>query len=294
VVNNDDGTRWRGYTLATWRTLRDRAGLLTQVALAALQGHEMALGRPWLEEAPGWRAGELLRAERGCSDGATGSAWKRQRQVEVMSPLTANMLATQEAMPLAEMEGQWQAQPPRTDQTIAWGRGVAHRWTECAVPLHAWVMRFGQTQKKRTDHIVLVTTDRARSAPWSGRHYEERPELAQDYEQLQSGGWQLQQLSSTRYSAIGFDGLTVVLSYRLYHLFANTPPGARFADKTRQAIPFAPLRTQRPHIIVYAGGSCEIFATLHFVQRVWPWSPPVQEHLRTWLAEHLNQIQKRE
>jgi hypothetical protein len=23
-------------------------------------------------------------------------------------------------------------------------------------------------------------------------------------------------------------------------------------------------------------------------------SPPVQEHLRAWLAEHLNQIQKRE
>jgi hypothetical protein len=88
--------------------------------------------------------------------------------------------------------------------------------------------------------------------------------------------------------------LTVVLSYSLYHLFANTQAGARFADKTRQALAFEQRRTQRTHIIVYAGGSFEIFETLRFVQMVLQWSPPVQEHLRTWLAEHLNQIQKRE
>jgi hypothetical protein len=88
--------------------------------------------------------------------------------------------------------------------------------------------------------------------------------------------------------------LTVVLSDSLSHLFANTPRGARFADKTRQALAFEQLRTQRTHIIVYAGGSFEIFETLHFVQRVLQLSPPVQAHLRTWLAEHLNQMQKRE
>src|SRR5947199_5914254 len=47
-------------------------------------------------------------------------------------------------------------------------------------------------------------------------------------------------------------------------------------------------------IIVYAGGYFEIFETLRFVQMVLQLSPPVQEHLRAWLAEHLNQIQKRE
>jgi hypothetical protein len=85
---------------------------------------------------------------------------------------------------------------------------------------------------------------------------------------------------------------TVVLSYSLYHLFANTQAGARFADKTRQAIAFEQLRTQRTPIIVYAGGYCEIFETLRFVQMVLPLPPPVQERLRTWRVEHLNQIQK--
>ena len=86
----------------------------------------------------------------------------------------------------------------------------------------------------------------------------------------------------------------MVLSYSLYHLFANTQAGTRFADKTRQAIAFEQRRTQRTHIIVYAGGYFEIFETLRFVQMVLQLSPPVQDRLQTWLTEHLNQIQKRE
>ena len=71
--------------------------------------------------------------------------------------------------------------------------------------------------------------------------------------------------------------MTVVLSYRLSHLCANTQRGARCADKTRQALAFEQLRPPRTPIIVYAGGHFEIFETLHFVQMVWPLSPPVQE-----------------
>ena len=75
---------------------------------------------------------------------------------------------------------------------------------------------------------------------------------------MKSRGWRLKKLSSTRYSEIVFYVLTVVLSYSLYHLFTNTQAGARFADKTRQATAFDQLRTQRTHIIVYAGGYFEI------------------------------------
>jgi DDE family transposase len=294
VVKNDDGTLTRGYKLATLRTLLDSAGLLTQVALSAIQVHDMALCRPLLAEAPVLRAGDLLLEERGFLDGATLSYLKRQRQVDVILPLKATMLATQEAMQLATMADKWQAHPTRADQTIALVRRVEHMWTECAVPLNACVIRFWNKKKKCTDHIVLVTTDLKLNAPWIVRHYEERPEIEQDYEQMKSGGWQLKKLSSTRYSEIVFYVLTVVLSYSLYHLFANTRAGARFADKTRQALAFEQLRTQRTHIIVYAGDYFEIFETLSFVQMVLQLSPPVQEHLRTWLAEHLNQIQKRE
>jgi hypothetical protein len=294
VVKNEDGTLSRGYKLATLRTLMDSAGLLTQVAMSAIQVHDMALCRPLLEEAPVLRAGDLLLEDRGFIDGATLSHLKRQRQVDVIIPLKANMLATQEAMHLAAMADTWQAHPSRSDQTIALVRGIEHMWTECTVPLNACVIRFWHKKKKRTDYIVLVTTDLELNAPWIVRHYEERPEIEQDYEQMKSGGWQLQKLSSTRYSEIVFYVLTVVLSYSLYHLFANTQAGTRFADKTRQAVAFEQLRTQRTHIIVYAGGFFEIFETLRFVQMVLQLSPPVQEHLRTWLAEHLNQIQKRE
>src|SRR5262249_19615467 len=43
VVKNDDGTRARGYKLATLRTLLDSAGLLTQVALSAIEVHDLAV-----------------------------------------------------------------------------------------------------------------------------------------------------------------------------------------------------------------------------------------------------------
>jgi hypothetical protein len=88
--------------------------------------------------------------------------------------------------------------------------------------------------------------------------------------------------------------LTVVLSYSLYHLFANTQAGARFADKTRQALAFEQLRTQRTHIIVYAGGYFDIFETLRFVQMVLQLPLTVQAQLYTWLSEHLDPMQKRE
>lgn len=209
-------------------------------------------------------------------------------------PLKAHMFATQEAIQLAEMADTWAAHPSRANQRMALGCGVEHRWSACAVPLNACVIQVWHKKKKRTAHIVLVTTDRKLNASWIVRHYEERPEIAQDYAQMKSGGWQLQKLSSTRSSEVVFYVLTVVLSSSLYHLCANTPPGTRFADKTRQALAFEQLRTQRTHIIVYAGGSFEIFETLSFVQMVLQLSPPVQERLRTWLAEHLSQIQKRE
>jgi hypothetical protein len=180
------------------RTLLDNAGLLPQGTRSAIQGHDLALGRPWLEEAPVVRAGDLLFEERGVLDGATLSALKRTRQGDVIIPLKANRLATQEAMQLATMADKWPPHPARAAQTLALVRGVEPRWTECEVPLNAWVMRFGNKQKKCTDDIVLVTTDRKLNAPWSVRHYEERPEIEQDYAQRKSGGWQLQKLSSTR------------------------------------------------------------------------------------------------
>ena len=73
------------------RTLLDRAGLLSQVALSPIQGHDVALWRPLLEQAPVLRAGDLRREDRGCLDGATLSHRKRQRQVEVITPLKATM-----------------------------------------------------------------------------------------------------------------------------------------------------------------------------------------------------------
>src|SRR6266481_5959867 len=294
VVKNDDGTRSRGDKLATLRTLLDHAGLITQLGLCPMQVHDLPSCRLLFETAPVLRKGDLLLEDRGFLDGATITLLKQQRHVDVIVPLKATMLSYKEAVQLAVLQDAWHPHPSRAHQHIAFVKGVAHVWDACHVPLNACVIRYWNRKKNVLDYMVLVTTDQRLTGPWIVRHYEERPEIEQDYEQMKSGGWQLKKLSSTRYSEIVFYVLTVVVSYSLYHLFANTQAGARCADKTRQALAFEQLRTQRTHIIVYAGGYFEIFETLRFVEMVLQLSSPVQERLRTWLSEHLNQIQKRE
>lgn len=113
-------------------------------------------------------------------------------------PCTANMLATQAASQRAEMADKWAGHPARAEPRMAWGRGVEHMGPAGHVPLNAWGMRCWNQQKKRTDHLVLVTTAQELRASWMVRPYEERPEIAPDDEQRKSGGWQLQKRSTTR------------------------------------------------------------------------------------------------
>src|SRR5882672_3865540 len=294
VVKNDDSTRSRGYKLATLRTLLDHAGLITQVGLCPIQVHDLPLCRLFFETAPVLRAGDLVLEDRGFVDGETLTFLQQQRHVDVIVPLKANLLSSHEAVQLATLQDAWQPPPSRDHQHMAFVKGVEHLWAACQVPLNACVIRYWNRKKNTWDYIVLVTTDQRLTGPWIVRHYEERPEIEQDYEQMKSGGWQLKKLSSTRYSEIVFYITTVVLSYSLYHLFANTQAGARFADKTRQALAFEQLRSRRTHVIAYAGGHFEIFETLSFVHFVLQLPASVQERLRHWLDEHLHTVQQRE
>ena len=294
VVKNDDGSRSRGYKLATLRTLLDDAGLITQVGLCPIQVHDLPVCRLFFETAPVLRQGDLLLEDRGFVDGETLTFLKQQRHVDVIVPLKSTMLSYKEAVQLAEWQGEWQPHPSRDHQHIAFVQGVEHLWDACQVPLNACVIRYWNRKKGTLDHIVLVTTDQHLTGSWIVRHYGERPEIEQDYEQMKSGGWQLQKLSSTRYSEIAFYITTVVLSYSLYHLFTNTQAGARFADKTRQALAFEQLRSRRTHVIAYAGGHFEIFETLSFVHFVLQLPASVQERLRHWLDEHLHPFIQRE
>jgi hypothetical protein len=280
--------------LATLRTLLDHAGLITQVGLCPIRVHDLPLCRLFFDIAPVLRQSDLLWEDRGFVEGKTVTLLKQQRHVDVIVPLKANMLSYTDAVQLAALQDAWQPHPSRAHQHIAFVKGGEHLWEECAVPLNAWVIRYGNRKKNALDHIVLVSTDQRLNGPWIVRHDEERPEIAQDDEQMKSGGWQLKKLSATRDSESVFYIATVVLSYSLYHLFATTQAGARFADKTRQALAFEQLRSRRTHVLVYAGGSFEIFETLSFVYFSMQLPAAAQARLRHWLDEHLHTVQKRE
>jgi hypothetical protein len=256
--------------------------------------HDLPVCRLFFETAPVLRQGDLLWEDRGFVDGATMTFLKQQRHVDVIVPLKSTMLSYHEAVQLAELQSAWQPHPSRDSQHIAFVKGVDHVWDGCNVALNACVIRYWNRKKKALDHIVLVTTDQGLTGPWMVRHYEERPEIEQDYQQMKSGGGQLKKLSATRYSEMVFYIATVVLSYSLSHLFANTRAGAQFADKTRHALAFEQLRSRRTHIIVYAEGHFEIFETLDFVRFVLQLPASVQDRLRHWLDEHLHTVQQRE
>jgi hypothetical protein len=249
--------------------------------------HDLELCRDLLRESPCLRAGDLLLEDRGFLDGEMTTYLKRERGVDVIFPLKANMSFGDEAIRLAEMAGNWQSHPTREGQQIALVKGVEHVWEECEVGLNACVIRFYNEKKKKIDYIVLVTADLSLNAAWIVRHHQQRPEIEQDYQQMKSGGWKLEKLSSTRYSEIVFYILMVALSYSLYHLFTNTKAGVRFADKTREALAFEQLRTRRTHVIVYARGDFEIFETLSFVRLVLRLPPHIQERLGFWLDQRL-------
>jgi len=290
VVRDEDGNLTRGYKLGTLRTLLDNAGILAQVTVGQIQTHDNKLCAPMLRESKALRAGDLLINDRGFVDGEEVTHLKRERGVDVIVPLRKDMLSYGEAVAIACAAKRWNRHPTRDKQEIAFVEGVEHVWNECQVKLNACVIRDWNKEKDCWEYIVLTTTDVQLSARQIVRHYELRPEIEQDYEQLKSGGWLLQKLTTTRYSQIVFYLLMVVLAYSLYQLFTNTQAGAKFAGKTRQAIAFEQLRTRRTHVIVYAGGYFEIFETLTFVHLVLNLPPQVQANLSHWLERHLGQI----
>jgi hypothetical protein len=265
---------------------------MSAVEIGPIERHDLELSRGLLFSSKALRAGDLVLEDRGFLDGETISYLKRKRQVDLIVPLRSDMQAYQEARDLALLEGNWQPHPSRADEEIAFVRGAEQFWDTCKVELNACVIRFFNEKKKAIDFIVLVTTDLSLQARWIVSHYEERPEVEQDYQQMKSGGWLLKKLSSTRYTEIVFYILTIVVSYSLYHLFANTQAGSRFANKTRQAIAFEQRRTHRTHVIVYAGGYFDIYETLHFMQLVLYLPLVIQLKVRSWLDEHLGQIEK--
>jgi hypothetical protein len=59
VVQNDDGSRARGYQWAPLRTLLDHARLITQVGLTPIQAQALPWCRLFFETAPVVRAGEV-------------------------------------------------------------------------------------------------------------------------------------------------------------------------------------------------------------------------------------------
>ena len=188
-MQKDDGSGARGAKRAPLRPLWDTAGVLPQAAVAPRQGHASEVCRPLRTSRAGLRAGARRVADHGFMAGDRLARRQHEPQGDVSGPLRSTMSACDEAVRLAPMADTWQAHPSRATQQIALVPGVQHVWHSGTARLNAGVMRSWQAKKHRHGSIVLVTTDQALTATWSVRHDEERPEIAQDEEQMKRGGW---------------------------------------------------------------------------------------------------------
>ena len=146
MVKNEDGTYARGYKLAKSRTLLDSAGLLEPGGDVRDPGTRRRIVSSLVGAAPVLRAGDLLLEDRGFIDGAMLSHLKRKRRVDIIMPLKANMLATQEAMQLAELadSGERIPQGPISALPGIWRGAYVD---ECEVPLNACVIHFWNRKK---------------------------------------------------------------------------------------------------------------------------------------------------
>jgi hypothetical protein len=249
VVKNDDGSRARGYTLATLRTWLDQAGLITPRGWCPMPVPDLPLCRLGLETTPGLRTGEWFLDDRGCVEGAPLTVRKHQRHVEVLVPWPSTRLSSTAAGPRAEGQEAGPLPPARDHQPMAVVKGVAPLWAACQGPLKACVMRSWNRKQAAGDPIVWVTTAQPLTGPWIVRHDEERPAIEHDDEHMTSGGWPRHTLSSTRDRESVLSLVTGVLRARLSHRVANTQAGARVADQTRQALAVDQLRSRRTPVI---------------------------------------------
>src|SRR5207302_3878366 len=150
----------RGYKLLTLRSLLDDGAVITEMAFGSLTEADLTLSQPLLKDSTHLQPGELLIEDRGFLCGETISWLKRDRQVDVVTGLNADMLAFRLALARAgSRPKRWEPHPTRPKQQIQAVGDVSAVWESCTVPLQTVVVR--ERDRREPDgyrHWVFVST----------------------------------------------------------------------------------------------------------------------------------------
>jgi hypothetical protein len=259
----------RGYKLGTLRSLIDTGAVLTGIAWAAIQDHDLPVTADLVRTSRHLHPGDTLIHDRGFVDGADITYLKQERGVDVCTALKSDMNLMKAAIVAAEANpGAWRAHPTRKGQKIQLICGLSGLWPELGVPLNVCVIRWVDKQTGEIGYIGLATTDLSLSATQVVRLYQTRPEIEEDYRQLKSASWNIATFHATKQVPILWHVILTLLAYNLFQVYANTEQGQQFADKTKQKLEREQGRNPPTYLLVCtesAYGFYETKALLYFL-----------------------------
>jgi hypothetical protein len=277
----------RGYKLLTLRSLLDDGAVISEIAFGALTEADLPLSQPLLRDSAHLQPGDVLIEDRGFLCGQTLSWLKTERQVDVVTGLKADMHAFGLAVARAVCRPKrWEAHPTRPRQQIQTVGDVAGAWESCTVPLQTVVVR--ERDAREPDgyrYWVFVSTQEAVSGRQLIKTYQLRPEIEEDYRQLKSPQWLMDEFTSTSQEQILFHVLIVLIAYNLFQVFTRTTGGRAFVGKTQRQLRREARRSDVTYLIGYTTGYFAVFETRQIVARMLRLPPDQRERLAQLLEE---------
>lgn len=280
VVKEEDGTKIRGYKIATLRGLLDYSGIIEEMDFAkSIKEHDLSASENIILNSKHLKPGDILINDRGYISRKNINILKKNKNVDVFIPLKTSMTAYKESIKIAEENNKWSKHPnpKRKNQKIALVESVGNFWIEdekIDVGLNACVVK----DTKKDKYYVFVTTDLSITAKQIIKTYELRPEIEEDYRQLKDF-WNLESFKSTKYNDIVFHIVMTMIGYLFFQLFKNTEEGKKYQKKSLPVIMKNYICKKQKSILVYYGESFGIFKFLEFIQLYSSLSAEMRSHL---------------
>lgn len=266
VARDDDGVH-RGYKLATLRGVVGDGGIIEEIRLGTMKEHDLSLSREMILTSERLRPGDILVNDRGFLSREVMNALKTERGVDTYIPLKKGMIAYEDAVSIAKMEGKWHVHPnkKRKTQKICFVGDIGIHWIseepEKDVPLNSCVA----WDTKDDEYYVFVTTDEQKTAKQIIQTYEIRPEIEEDYRQLKDF-WMLETFSSTKLAMVTFHIVCTLLGYLFFQLYTATEEGVKWAGKSLPVLMKKYSVVVPKSVIIYVGQYFEVFPFIEFIQ----------------------------
>jgi hypothetical protein len=278
----------RGYKLATLRSLLDQGAVITGIGWAALQTHDLTVSRPLLRASSHLHPGDTLLHDRGFLDGADITYFKKERKVDVCTGLKSDMILFRACVVQAEANpGNWREHPTRKHQHIQLVCGLSGLWAELGVPMNVCVVRKIDPKTGEIEYFCFASTDLDLSAKQLIELYQTRPEIEEDYRQLKSESWHIEEFHATRQVPILWHVILTLLSYNLFQVYANTSSGRAFAQKTKQKLERELGRNPPTYLLVYTENAYGFYETKSLLYVLLDLPDEVRSKIRNLLPKML-------